>query len=200
LNYLAHLALAAPDEELMVGGFLGDFLKGPVAQSWEPGIRRGVNLHRAIDAYSDRHAQLAETREILPDEWRRFSGILLDMLTDHYLASHWSEFHTLPLEEFIRQSEQTLLVHVHLFPDTASQAMERIYRYRWLQRYADIDFTLAALSRIGKRMRFDNPLHRCGNLVPQYYAELCACCHLMYVDTSGYVAEWRAEHMPDMET
>lgn len=195
MNFLAHLALAAPDDRLMAGGFLGDFIKGPVPSDLESGISQGVLLHRSIDAFSDAHPQVAKLRSLLPAGWGRFTGIILDLFVDHYLSRNWEVFSSSSLDSFVSSSRKALLRHQHLASDAALQVMDRIYRYQWLQRYAETEFTLEALRRIGSRIRFDNPLHRCQELIPDYYEQLCTSAHILYADSLVHVAEWRSQNL-----
>lgn len=195
MNFLAHLALAAPDEDLMVGGFLGDFIKGPIPDGLHAGVAQGVLLHRSIDAYSDTHTELSNLRQLLPRRWGRFSGIVLDLFIDHYLSLHWPNFHAMPLDEFIEFTRGALQRRRNLASESARAVMDRLYKYTWLSRYSDLDFTLEALRRIGARMRFENPLHQCAELVPDYYEQLCASAHLVYADSHTHVAEWRSANI-----
>jgi len=195
MNFLAHLALAAPDDDLMAGGFLGDFIKGPIPANLNAGIALGVLLHRSIDAFSDRHAELGQLRQVLPKGWGRFMGIVLDLFIDHHLSSNWQLFNSGSLENFVGSSQKALQAHRHIVSDSAQRVMDRLYKYDWILRYADIEFTLEALRRIGSRIRFDNPLHRCDELIPDYYEQLCASAHVVYADSRIHVAEWRYQNL-----
>ena len=55
MNYLAHVFLQRSSPELMVGGMLGDFVKGALGARYSPGVCAGIALHRAIDRYTDAH-------------------------------------------------------------------------------------------------------------------------------------------------
>ena len=100
MNYLAHFHLAWPDELLVVGGLEGDFHKGPLPGTLAPTLHCGVALHRAIDAYTDSHAVVADVRRQFPPELRRYAGILIDLCFDHFLARHWSSYSEMAHSEF----------------------------------------------------------------------------------------------------
>ena len=55
MNFLAHIYLSGTDEELTLGNFFADSLKGKSYLKYPLGIQRGVVLHRAIDFYTDTH-------------------------------------------------------------------------------------------------------------------------------------------------
>ena len=75
MNFLAHCALAGADEDLIVGSFLGDFVKGPISTDLPTGVQRGVRLHRRIDAYSNMQADIRVSVERFPAELRRIAPV-----------------------------------------------------------------------------------------------------------------------------
>ncbi|MBT5331438.1 MAG: hypothetical protein HOL48_06645 [Porticoccaceae bacterium] len=78
MNFLGHLALAWPNENLMIGGFLGDFVKGPLKGEYPVEIEQGIALHRRIDARSDSHPAMQNLKRSLPKNWTRYAGIRAD--------------------------------------------------------------------------------------------------------------------------
>jgi acyl carrier protein phosphodiesterase len=78
VNFLGHLALAWPNENLMIGGFLGDFVKGPLKGEYPVEIEQGIALHRRIDARSDCHPAMQNLKRSLPKNWTRYAGIRAD--------------------------------------------------------------------------------------------------------------------------
>ena len=92
MNFLAHFQLAWPDEGLVLGALEGDYYKGPLGSELPGDLARGVRLHRAIDAYTDNHAAVAQLRRGFPSGLRRYAGILIDLGFDHYLTQHWHSF------------------------------------------------------------------------------------------------------------
>ena len=68
MNYLVHFLLAGDDDELRLGNLLGDFVKGPVERFAHSGLtdrlRVGIQMHRTIDAFSDRHPAVHRSKRI----------------------------------------------------------------------------------------------------------------------------------------
>jgi acyl carrier protein phosphodiesterase len=55
VNFLAHLYLAAPTDELLVGNLMGDFVKGrpeSLVGKFPDEVILGIRQHRAIDVSS----------------------------------------------------------------------------------------------------------------------------------------------------
>ena len=53
MNYLGHFILSHPNQELVTGNFIGDFVKGNDYLNYPEGISRGIKMHRFIDEYTD---------------------------------------------------------------------------------------------------------------------------------------------------
>lgn len=157
MNYLAHFHLAWPDEDLLAGGLEGDYFKGPLKQQLPEGMARGVRLHRAIDAYTDQHPELADLRAAFSPELRRFAGILVDLSFDHFLSLHWSRFADQPLEDFNSHVYQGLMARRRDFSPAARRMLDRLVKYDLLGIYSEWETVPASASRVGQRFSRGNP-------------------------------------------
>lgn len=122
MNFLAHClipdrAVTQPHPDLIAGGFLGDFLKGPVPEALPEELAAGVRLHRRIDAYSNRHPLIRRSCDRFPPELRRLAPIFVDVAADHLLARHWQRFHPAPLVEFTAEAYAAIEPHVARLPE-----------------------------------------------------------------------------------
>lgn len=156
MNHLAHLFLAQPTTESRVGNLLGDFAKGVRTEQMAPDIQRGLANHRAVDAYTDQHPEVAESRALFSSQRRRFSGIALDVLYDHFLIRHWATFATLPLDTFIGLVYRDLDKGKPLMPEHMAQVVSRIIGHDWFTAYGDFYNIGGALDRVAERIRFRN--------------------------------------------
>ena len=68
---------------------MGDFVKGLIDEQYSPGIRTGIVLHRKVDSFSDQHPIVLQSRARVRQPYRRYTGVLIDMFFDHFLAVHW---------------------------------------------------------------------------------------------------------------
>lgn len=53
MNYLAHIFLSGSNRKVQLGNFVGDAVKGSSYKNYPPDIAKGIQLHRAIDDYTD---------------------------------------------------------------------------------------------------------------------------------------------------
>ena len=143
MNHLAHLLLAGSHPDHRLGALLGDHLKGRLAlEPLRPELRRGVLLHRRIDSWSDHHPAVTALRERFQGPWRRYGGIMLDVLFDHMLDRHWDRFGDRPLDQFAEEVDTLLAASTQDLPP-------RLERFsRWAR-------TMNLWRRFGERQVLD---------------------------------------------
>jgi len=155
VNHLAHLLLSGNNDQLLLGGFLGDFVKGLQIGVRPLAIEQGIILHRAIDAYTDQHPSVTACRLALPNNLRRVSGIVTDIAFDHFLAKSFTRYHPQSLQQFDQSAFERLLKPKHLdfFPEQALLTCQRMRDFKSLFRTQDEDFIARSLTHIGRRLR-----------------------------------------------
>jgi len=118
MNHLAHIVLAGPDDGLRVGAFLGDHVRGrrelaSLPADWADGII----LHRRVDTLSDAHPAVRALLRRLQPPWRRYGGVIFDVLFDHMLTRHWHRFGQVPLARLADEIDELLARHAADLPD-----------------------------------------------------------------------------------
>ena len=190
MNYLAHFHLSHGDDHLLLGALLGDFVKGPLKGERSKYLEQGILLHRKIDAFTDSHAQLKQAQQFFSPEYRRYAGIMTDVVFDHFLNRHWSEFHHQSLSTFSQQIYQ-LLDNSDQLSGAAKLQANNLSRYDVFQNYQHWQTVEAALSRINQRLIRSNPLATAAQEMKQYYDELEQVFLIFYPQLEHYVAEIR---------
>jgi len=158
MNYLAHFHLAWPDENLIAGGLEGEFFKGPLPGRLSPCLQAGVQLHRAIDGFTDRHPALDSARAAFPPGSRRYAGILMDLAFDYFLTRHWSHFSDMPLDDFSERVYRTLAERESSLSPAGQRMARRLRDYRVLTIYRNWEAVPETAARLGSRLRRANPL------------------------------------------
>ncbi len=97
MNFLAHIYLSGNSEELIIGNYIADAVKGKQFESYQAGIAQGIILHRKIDTYTDTHAIVDLSKERLRPIYRKYATVIIDVLFDHYLAANWKIYSDMPL-------------------------------------------------------------------------------------------------------
>ena len=192
MNFLAHLYLADGDEGLMLGAMLGDFVRGRLASHrLPPRIRLGIRLHRHIDRFTDHDREVRRLRRGFPREFRRYSGIIVDLAFDHELAVQWPQFSDTRLEEFDLQARALLTRNAKILP----QGLVRFMRYAdargLFAAYRDEAEMLFSLAGIGTRLKRANPLHRVGEIWPEIRPGTEQCFECFFPRLQSEVEAWR---------
>lgn len=156
MNHLAHLFLSEHGVEPRVGNVLGDFARGVTVQQLPIAVQAGLENHRAVDAFTDRHPEVLAGKTLFSAQRRRFAGVALDVLFDHYLLRHWHRFAQVNRQAFIQEVYRDLEAGYDLMPARMAVVMERMIANDWFTAYQDLDTIGYALDRIAGRIRFNN--------------------------------------------
>tara|TARA_R110002096_G_scaffold233086_9_gene423105 strand:- start:1295 stop:1891 length:597 start_codon:yes stop_codon:yes gene_type:complete len=153
MNFLAHLHLAEPTPESLLGNLLGDFVKGyPWDNRFPEAVWKGIVEHRAVDAFTDQHPQWKRSRDLLPGHLRRFAGIVVDVYYDFFLHRHWETFSDgSSIDEFILSAHSKLDSALHLAPEESAVVIRQMMQERWLACYGSLDGVESTLFRVSKR-------------------------------------------------
>lgn len=169
MNYFAHLTLARPSPESKVGNLLGDFMRGVRAENLPEPVRRGLENHRLVDRITDGDPRVMASRRLFSPQRRRFSGVALDVLFDHFLIRHWTRFHHRPLPAVIAADYQWLRDGEPLMPEPMRQTVLRMVEYDWISQYRELDNVGRALDRIATRIRFANRFQGALEDIAEHY-------------------------------
>lgn len=191
MNFLAHLHLVRHDDALMLGGLIGDFVRGRRALKRFPApVIQGIKLHRRIDRFTDESEQVALLRPLFPGRFRRYAGIILDLAFDHELARNWALYCERPLETFDQDIRRLLANHEELLPPRLVRFMAYADRRGLFASYRDEDEMLISLAGIGQRLRRPNPLHRTREIWPDVRDPCRQGFKSFFPQLQGAVEEW----------
>lgn len=155
MNYLAHLYLSDGTPESLLGNLLADFLKAPASSVEDAKLRKGVELHRKIDRFTDSHRCFLRSVERFSRERRRAAPVLVDIFYDHYLARDWSQYAPVPLVEFLESARVRMLSCWNRLPAHTQPSLERLMPLHWMARYAELEGIAVVVNRVARRVRTD---------------------------------------------
>ena len=150
MNFLAHSLLGFDDSALIAGQFCGDFVRGRDLSRFPEQVARGIRLHRYLDVYTDNNPELLSARREMKGVPGRFTGIIVDVLFDHYLATHWNTYSNLTLSVHAGNVQRSLQEHEGVFPHSLKMFMRALEKHAILENnvhLSSIELTLRRLSR-----------------------------------------------------
>lgn len=193
MNFLAHCLLGHPHEALMAGGFIGDFIKGPVPDTLPPELQAGVRLHRRVDAVSNRLPGIRTSVRRFDPELRRVAPVLLDILADHCLAMRWDRHGHGDLAAFSASAYRAIEGYATHLPTNGQRFFRRMRDVDLFVRYLEPETPLRAMEYVLERLRHEH-------LAPKLEHLVSAGLPLLMDDFDGYfpelrsaVADWKEE-------
>jgi len=172
MNFLAHLYLSGDDPEIMVGNFIGDFVRGRnVHEQFKHNIALGIELHRQIDEFTDRHDIVLESKKRLRGKYRHYAPVIVDVFYDHFLAIHWSTLHPQSLPDFASYAYSQLEKHKPLLPTRVLEMMPYMIQGNWLVNYATTEGIHRALSGMSRRTPYDSKMDEAIHDLKKYFVE-----------------------------
>jgi acyl carrier protein phosphodiesterase len=139
MNFLAHLYLSGNSDEIKLGNFIGDYIKGKEYLKYPPLVRKGLLLHRKIDNFTDKHPIVRKNKKYFSSRYHKYAGIVTDIIYDHYLASHWHWYSDLSLGEFIEGTHEMLIDNYTVLPNGIKAILPYFIRNRWLKSYQTLE-------------------------------------------------------------
>lgn len=173
---------------------LGDFVKGAVGDRYSEDVRRGIELHRRVDVFTDAHSMVRLSKSHIPAERRRFAGIAIDIFYDHFLAKNWSVYSDVSLQDFSRRVYQALEERREILPDRLKQSLSAMIENDWLMSYRELGAIEAILARTSRRLRRENPVAQTMDDLLSNYDDLETEFRDFFPDLIKFVAEYKNQH------
>jgi len=151
MNYLAHLYLSGESDELLIGNFIGDSVKGKQYLHYAKEVQRGVILHRQIDLFTDSHPLVKQCSHRFRQHYGRYSGIVSDIVFDHFLAKYWPAYSVYSLPWFSGHVHAVLLSHFSGLPLKVKSFLPFFIKQKRLESYAQFEGIRQTLEIMGRR-------------------------------------------------
>jgi len=151
MNYLAHVYLSGDSNEVKVGNFIGDYVKGTNFKQYTELVQKGILIHRNIDTFTDRHPIIRRSKSQLNPKYHKYSGIIIDIFYDHFLAKEWENFSQESLKKFVYYFYEVLILHFAILPRRVKQFLPIFILNNWLESYLTIEGIGVVLHRMTKR-------------------------------------------------
>jgi acyl carrier protein phosphodiesterase len=188
MNYLAHAYLSFNDQSLIVGNMIADYVKGKQWQEYAPGIQQGIQLHRAIDTFTDTHPVTMAARDYFQPSCGRYSAVFIDIVYDHFLATDTTIFTDTSLAAFSGQIYTTVSGYHDIFPPVFQQVFKYMRQHDWLYNYRLMDGIYKSFSGIVHRAKFlDVTADAPFAVLENHYEELAAHYRTFFPELVAYV-------------
>jgi acyl carrier protein phosphodiesterase len=154
---------------------ISDFVKGGAKSGYTVAIQKGIELHRAIDNFTDQHPATAKAKEIFRPAYRLYSGPIMDVIYDHFLATDESLFTDASLLDFTHGIYQTLEEETVHLPPRFLSVLTYMRTENWLYHYRTHDGIRKSLRGLVKRASFIHDSTPAFELFLSHYHYLKDC-------------------------
>lgn len=182
MNYLAHAFLSNNDENLLLGNFIADHLRGNKLDSLPEKIKQGVLLHRNIDSFTDAHPEFRKAKRFFYQGFEKHSGILVDIYFDHLLASNFGKYHQQNLSDFSFNAYKVYQKNLHHIPETASRFLNYVLQNNIYTSYSEFEGIKKVLFHLSQRIKHNVKLNESDLLFIKYEKELNASFEIFFSD------------------
>ena len=172
MNYLAHMVCSSNSPESMLGNFIADFVKGNVEGRFPHAVVEGIRNHRKADHFTDSHDIFSASRRLISRSRRRFAGVIIDVMYDHFLTKSWDRYSSIGLDEFVGRVYENLGSHEISIPHPVPMVIETMVREDWLRCYGTVEGIDGTFRKISRRLRRENTLDTAVEELERNYERL----------------------------
>jgi len=171
MNFLAHIYLSGDDDLIKIGNFMADGIRGHDYLDYPPKVQKGIILHRAIDTFTDAHPIFRKSKHRLHEKYGHYSGVIIDIFYDHFLAKNWSVYSNEKLETTAQNFYESLKSNYELLTERTKGMMPYMIARNWLVSYASIEGLAMILFQMDHRTKNRVDMHLSINELKEFYAE-----------------------------
>ncbi|SDB26542.1 Acyl carrier protein phosphodiesterase [Flavobacteriaceae bacterium MAR_2010_188] len=171
MNFLAHIYLSGDNDMITIGNFIADGIKGKSYKKFPQEIQIGILLHREIDTFTDAHPTVRKSTKRLHKNYGHYSGVIVDILYDHYLAKNWETYSTQSLPDYIEDFYDNLRENFEILPLRIQKLMPFMIGDNWLLSYAEIDGIKRVLEGMNRRTQNKSKMNEATVELRKYYIE-----------------------------
>ncbi|HRG82173.1 MAG TPA: ACP phosphodiesterase [Chitinophagaceae bacterium] len=175
MNYLAHAYLSFGHPGVLTGNMISDFVKGKKKFDYPSEVQQGIELHRAIDQFTDTHIATREAKQVFRAHYRLYSGAFTDVVYDHFLANDESEFTEESLFAFSRDTYAALDRQEAWMPDRFAHMYPFMKQQNWLFNYRTRWGIKKSMGGLVKRAAYLEDYHTAFVLFEEHYQLLEDC-------------------------
>lgn len=171
MNFLAHIYLSGNNELLTIGNFVSDGVRGNKYKTYPLAMQAGILLHRRIDTFTDAHPVFRRSTKRLHKAYGHYSGVIVDIFYDHFLAKNWTDYSEIPLERYILNFYKSLTDNIEILPERFQKLSPIMIEGNWLLSYAKIKGIQLVLNGMNKRTKGRSKMNEATKELQLYYTE-----------------------------
>jgi len=166
MNFLAHFLLSGEKDGIIMGNYVGDFVKGRLTDektaNWNPDYVIGLKLHRFIDMFTDSHPVVREAKHEAAKVHGKLAGIIIDIYFDYFLAKKFTDFCGETLWQYAHRMYSLVEKNEYLIPESMIPMVRSMIRQDWLNSYVSREGIELTFNRMSRRAGFMSDIKNAG--------------------------------------
>lgn len=171
MNFLAHIYLSGDNDFIKIGNFMADGIRGKHFENYPLEIQKGIILHRAIDTFTDAHPVFRQSTKRLHEHYHHYSGVIIDVFYDHFLAKNWTKYSDEKLDDFVEQFYQSLHYNHEMLSERTKRLMPIMMKENWLLSYQTVEGIKHILTQMDHRTKNESKIRFATNELSEFYSE-----------------------------
>ena len=171
MNFLAHIYLSGNNDLIKIGNFMADGIRGKDYLKFPEQVRNGILLHRQIDTFTDAHPIYRKSKHRLHEKYGHYSGVIMDILYDHFLAKNWKIYSDEKLEEYVYNFYKSLEENKNILSEKTKLMMPYMIDQNWLTSYATINGIEKILFQMDYRTKHRANMQEATVELKKFYVE-----------------------------
>lgn len=171
MNFLAHIYLSGDNDLLKIGNFMADSIRGRSYDVYPLEIQKGILLHRSIDSFTDMNIVYRQSKHRLHEKYGHYSGVIMDIFYDHYLAKNWNTYSDVKLEIYADTFYHLLKENYEILTDKVKSMIPYMFARNWLVSYATIEGLQMIMFHMDHRTKNRVAMHESIVELQKYYTE-----------------------------
>lgn len=171
MNFLAHIYLSGNNNLVTIGNFMADGIRGETYKKYPIAIQKGILLHREIDTFTDAHPIVRKSTKRLHKNYGHYSGVIVDILYDHFLAKNWNDYSDVALEDYVESFYVELEDHFEILPLRIQRLMPFMIADNWLLNYSKIEGIQRVLDGMNRRTKHKSKMNEATKELKTFYNE-----------------------------
>jgi len=172
MNLLAHLYLSNGINDMMFGNYIADSVKGRQYLEYPEEIQKGILLHRAIDTFTDKHPLHKQSRDRFRSNYGLFSGVVIDIVYDHYLAKNWALYSSELLSDFAKKAYDYISLNETMLPSKLKLVTPHMIRSNWILMYQNISGIERVLAGMSRNTSLPNEVRFASKVINREYKQI----------------------------
>ena len=187
MNFLAHIYLSGENDHIKIGNFIADGIHGKNFDAFPPDVQKGIRLHREIDSFTDFHPIFRQSKHRLHERYGHYSGVIMDIFYDHFLAKNFSNYSKVPLKDFSENFYKVLDTNFSILTPRFQKILPILKEENWLLMYATIEGISHILYNMDRRTRLRSKMQFSVEELKSFYSEFETEFTLFFAEMENFV-------------